>query len=102
MTDSNNCKIRRVEVATGAVTTVAGSGITGSADGVGDAARFDFPIGIAISQDGSALFVADYENHKIRRVEVATGAVKKGLLGDALDQVAELKGAMRALRVAKD
>ena len=28
--------------------------------------------------------------------------VAKGLLGDALDQVAELKGAMRALRVAKD
>ncbi|EOD27951.1 hypothetical protein EMIHUDRAFT_44202, partial [Emiliania huxleyi CCMP1516] len=74
--DSSNDKIRRVEVATGEVTTVAGSGMMGSADGVGDAARFDFPIGIAISQDGSALFVADYENHKIRRVEVATGAVK--------------------------
>ncbi|EOD25787.1 hypothetical protein EMIHUDRAFT_421393 [Emiliania huxleyi CCMP1516] len=28
--------------------------------------------------------------------------VAKGLLGDALDQVAELEGAMRALRVAKD
>ncbi|EOD20531.1 hypothetical protein EMIHUDRAFT_355103 [Emiliania huxleyi CCMP1516] len=27
--------------------------------------------------------------------------VAKGLLGDALDQVAELKGAMRALRVAE-
>ena len=66
VTDSNNCKIRRVEVATGAVATVAGSGITGSADGVGDAAQFSFPIGIAISPDGSALFVTDGHNHKIR------------------------------------
>ena len=31
--------------------------------------------GIAISPDGSALFVADCGNYKIRRVEAATGAV---------------------------
>ncbi|EOD38772.1 hypothetical protein EMIHUDRAFT_224182 [Emiliania huxleyi CCMP1516] len=75
VTDSGNHKIRRVEVATGSVTTVAGNGDEGDADGVGDAAHFCNPIGIAISLDGSALFVADNENHKIRRVEVATGAV---------------------------
>jgi len=73
--DSGNNKIRRVEVATGAVTTIAGSGTEGSADGVGDAAQFCDPAGIAIRPDGGALFVTDYENHMIRRVEVATGAV---------------------------
>ncbi|EOD20530.1 hypothetical protein EMIHUDRAFT_65371, partial [Emiliania huxleyi CCMP1516] len=73
--DYGNHKIRRVEVATGEVTTLAGSGADGDADGVGDAAQFSYPNGISISPDGSALFVADYENHKIRRVEVATGAV---------------------------
>ncbi|EOD08788.1 hypothetical protein EMIHUDRAFT_311940 [Emiliania huxleyi CCMP1516] len=73
--DFNNHKIRRVEVATGAVTTIAGSGEDGDADGVGDAAEFCGPRGLAISPDGGALFVADSENHKIRRVEVATGAV---------------------------
>ncbi|EOD20495.1 hypothetical protein EMIHUDRAFT_208373 [Emiliania huxleyi CCMP1516] len=73
--DSSNHKIRRVEVATGAVTTLAGSGESGDADGVGDAAQFCSPLGLAISPDGSALFVADYSNNKIRRVEVATGAV---------------------------
>ena len=36
--DFDNNKIRRVEVATGAVTTLAGSGQVGGADGVGDAA----------------------------------------------------------------
>ena len=67
--------IRRVEVATGAVTTLAGSGEKGNADGVGDAAQFNEPHGLAVSPDGSALFVADCDNHKIRRVEVATDAV---------------------------
>ena len=41
---------------------------------MGDAVEFDGPYGVAISPDGGALFVADYGNHKIRRVEVATGA----------------------------
>ena len=67
--------IRRVEVATGAVTTLAGSGKKGNADGVGDAAQFNEPHGLAVSPDGSALFVTDHGNNKIRRVEVATGAV---------------------------
>jgi len=67
--------IRRVEVATGAVTTLAGSGEKGNADGVGDAAQFNEPHGLAVSPDGSALFVADCDNNKIRRVEVATDAV---------------------------
>ena len=57
--DYGNHKIRRVEVATGAVTTLAGSGDEGDADGVGDAAQFYNPTGVAISPDGSALFVAD-------------------------------------------
>ncbi|EOD27096.1 hypothetical protein EMIHUDRAFT_353724, partial [Emiliania huxleyi CCMP1516] len=67
--------IRRVEVATGAVTTLAGSGEFCDTDGVGDAAEFCGPRGIAISPDGGALFVADFSNRKIRRVEVATGEV---------------------------
>ncbi|EOD33766.1 hypothetical protein EMIHUDRAFT_229266 [Emiliania huxleyi CCMP1516] len=73
--DWSSHEIRRVEVATGAVTTLAGSGEAGDADGVGDAAEFFSPAGIAISPDGSALFVVDFHNDKIRRVELATGAV---------------------------
>ena len=60
--DRGNYKIRRVEAATGAVTTLAGSGTRGSADGVGGAAQFNSPNGVAISPDGSALFLADFSN----------------------------------------
>ena len=47
VTDQGNRKIWRVAVATGEVTTIAGSGEEGGADGVGDAAEFDEPAGIA-------------------------------------------------------
>jgi len=85
-----------VEVATGAVTTIAGSGTAGSADGVGDAAEFYSPTAVAISPDGGALFVADQINHRIRRVEVATGEVTtvagSGIRGsaDGVGDAAEL------------
>ena len=72
MADDSRHEIQRVVVATGAVSTLAGGGDTGDADGVGEAAHFCAPTGIASSPNGGALFVADFGNHKIRRVEVAT------------------------------
>jgi DNA-binding beta-propeller fold protein YncE len=63
--DAGNATIRRVEVATGAVTTLAGSSEEGDADGVGGAAQFSEPYSLAVSLDGSALFVGDCGNNKI-------------------------------------
>lgn len=75
VTDYGNQLIRRVEVSTGAVTTIAGMiGMAGSTDGLGAAARFDRPQGIATDGAGT-LFVADTGNHTIRRVDASTGAV---------------------------
>jgi hypothetical protein len=49
------------------VTTVAGSaGVGGSADGVGAAARFSDPSGVAISVDGAIALVADPDNQTLR------------------------------------
>lgn len=78
--DTNNNTIRKVVIATGMVTTLAGSaGIRGAMDGKGEAARFNNPEGI--STDGTNLFVADSLNHTIRKVVIATGAVTT-LAGD--------------------
>jgi sugar lactone lactonase YvrE len=72
--DTNNHAIRKIVIATGAVTTLAGSaGNTGSADGTGSAARFNAPGGV--TTDGEYLYVADTNNHTIRRIVIATGAV---------------------------
>ncbi len=71
--DRNIHKIRKIEIATGVVTTVAGSGKSGSADGIGAAAAFNLPHGI--TTDGSNLYVADMDNNKIRKIVIATGVV---------------------------
>jgi hypothetical protein len=71
--DRANHMIRKVVIATGEVTTLAGSTTAGHADGVGNAARFNNPIGIAIN--GSDLYVADTGNNMIRKVVIATGEV---------------------------
>lgn len=51
----------------GIVSTIAGSGSSGYADGVGTSATFNDPIDIAVDSTGN-LFVADYGNHIIRRI----------------------------------
>ena len=75
VSDRRNHKIRQVDVSTAVVTSLAGSGVGGSADGVGTAAEFDVPIGLALSVDGTTLFVADCFNHKIRQMNVSTAVV---------------------------
>jgi hypothetical protein len=70
---ANHC-IRKIAAA-GTVTTLAGTpGTPGTADGIGAAARFGGPQGIA-SDGASLLFVADTGNHTVRQVNVMTGAV---------------------------
>jgi sugar lactone lactonase YvrE len=73
--DTENHTIRKIVVTTGAVTTFAGSaGNSGSSDGTGTAARFNYPLDIASDKAGN-LFVADTENHTIRKIVIATQVV---------------------------
>jgi hypothetical protein len=75
VTDPNDHTIRKVVVATGEVTTLAGSaGQEGDSDGVGAAARFHVPQGVACDRAGN-LFVSDRGNQAIRKVVVVTGEV---------------------------
>ena len=71
--DTGNNVIRKIVIATGAVTTLAGTGVPGAADGAGATATFNSPIGIAT--DGANLYVVDSGNHKIRKIVIATGVV---------------------------
>ena len=63
--DGENHRIRKVTPA-GVVSTLAG-GKKGFADGEGSAARFNIPYDIVIDTAGN-LYVADGENHRIRKV----------------------------------
>ncbi len=82
--DTQNCVIRKV-TADGVVTTLAGSGIAGFADGTGATAKFEYPSAVAIGIDGN-IYVAESNGSIIRRVtpagEVTTVAGLAGMQGD--------------------
>ena len=58
------------------VSTLAGSGTSGWADGLGSAAKFTEPFRLSVDSNG-ALYVADYSNNRIRKVASA-GACGNG------------------------
>lgn len=72
--ETANQVIRKISIATGAITTLAGrAGISGAADGAGTTATFNGPLGL--TTDGTHVYVADAGNHKIRKIVIATGVV---------------------------
>ncbi len=71
-----NAVVRKVDAATGVISTIAGTGQRGySGDGgPAVAATFSRPHSIALDGKGS-LYIADIGNHRIRRVDLSSGVV---------------------------
>jgi hypothetical protein len=73
--DTNNYRIRRVDLSSGYMSTVAGSGSWGYSDGIGTQATFMSVQGIVVDSSSSRVFVADSNNNRIRMVQISTGSV---------------------------
>jgi DNA-binding beta-propeller fold protein YncE len=71
--DSNHNRIVVLSLPNATVTDVVGNGEEGMQDGSFEQATFNHPQGMAL--DGSFLYVADTENHAIRRLDLAARAV---------------------------
>ncbi len=83
--DQSNNRVRKVNLATGIITTVAG---TGSADYSGDGmvaseAGLSGPSGLALGTDGT-LYIADTFNGRIREVDPEMGVIRT-VVGDGGD-----------------
>jgi sugar lactone lactonase YvrE len=75
ISDWQNSTVRRLDLATHAVTTVAGVAPSiGAGDGTGGAARFHAPGGLVADRAGN-VYVADALNATVRAVAVTSGAV---------------------------
>jgi hypothetical protein len=87
--DSGNAKIRRVDAATGVITTIAGTGVTGETGdgGPATAAKLNEPRTMALAADGSIIFTEPKVN-RIRRIDPSgtistfAGTGKAGFSGD--------------------
>ncbi|MDX8390862.1 MAG: hypothetical protein R8M38_10280, partial [Mariprofundaceae bacterium] len=73
--DSNNDRIRKVDVATGKIQTIAGDGTPSFGGDSGDArlAQLNNPWDLALS--GGFLFVTELQNHAIRSIDLATNII---------------------------
>ena len=76
--DTYNSTIRKITPAESVSTLAGAAGVAGFSDGLGGAARFNQPIGLAVDGNG-VLYVADAGNNAIRRI--APGGVVGTLAG---------------------
>lgn len=87
--DRSNSKIRKIDLTTGRVTTVAGEGNNSYepgelVDGDVDSAKFNFPSALVVDNDGT-IYIADSGNNAIRKISEGTVTTLAGNVtpGDA-------------------
>jgi DNA-binding beta-propeller fold protein YncE len=71
--DTQNHRIRVYDLATGIIDSFAGTGEAGFADGDASVAQFNFPREIEVFENW--MYVADDQNHRVRRIDINTGVV---------------------------
>jgi sugar lactone lactonase YvrE len=79
--DQGNTAVRKI-TPTGAVSTLAGGGASGFADGKGQAAQFRGPNCLLLDKTGTYLYAADTQNQAIRKIRLSDGDVTT-MLGNA-------------------
>lgn len=109
--DSFNHRVRLMDLKTGAVTTLAGTGEGGFGGdgGPAKAARFNITMTATLSPDQKSCYVADIGNHRTRHIDLASGLIntvagngKKGLPTDGAAALETPMGDTRAVLLARD
>jgi hypothetical protein len=76
VSDTLNHRIRAIDLESGEITTIAGTGEAGFAGDGDDAldAELHFPRKLTVGPDGR-LYVADQQNHRIRAIDLESGVI---------------------------
>lgn len=109
--DSFHHRVRRFDLKSGAVGTLAGTGEKGFGGdgGAATAGRFNVAMTAGLSPDEGLVLIADIGNHRVRQVELASGLLstvagngKKGLPVDGDKALETPMGDARAATLAVD
>jgi DNA-binding beta-propeller fold protein YncE len=109
--DSFHNRVRLLDLASGQVSTLAGTGKAGFGGdgGPATAANFSITMTASLAPDQKRFYIADIGNHRTRVVDFATGVVgtvagngQKGLPVDGADALQTPMGDTRAVTAAKD
>lgn len=109
--DSFNHRVRLLDLRTGAVSTIAGTGkgAFGGDGGPARAASFNVTMTASLSPDEKRVYIADIGNHRVRMVDRASGIVTtvagsgmRGLPVDGADALQTPMGDARAVTQAED
>ena len=74
ISDEQDFAVRKVTASTGIISTVAGTGVQGNADGAAATATFGYIVGITADATGN-LYIADATYNKVRKYTAATKVV---------------------------
>jgi sugar lactone lactonase YvrE len=104
ISDAAGQRVRRVDFASGNITTIAGNGTAGfSGDsGTATSAQLNFPVGVAVDSAGN-VYIADRDNNRIRKVTPGgtittfAGTGVAGYSGDGLAASAAMINSPRSL-----
>jgi sugar lactone lactonase YvrE len=76
LVDTHNHRVRRIDLSTNTIATIAGTGALGFSgdNALASSAALALPHGVSADASGN-LYLADTANHRIRRIDAATGAI---------------------------
>ena len=68
--DLGSHSIKKLDVANNTISTIAGTGSTGAQNGNGASASFNYPTDLAVTGNGSTIYVTDTGNQSIRKIVI--------------------------------
>lgn len=94
--DYSNHRVRMVDLETGIITTVAGTGNSGYSGDEGPATSADLQYPAYLAYGGNSIYITDFGNARIRRIDLSTGIIRT-IAGGGTNPFSEGRPAIEAI-----